>query len=124
MVRRQIVLACVIAFAVVAAYSQSGGPANDPAFEVASIKPSGPGSVPSIAPFGLNLPTNLCRMTGGPGTSSPGQFTCLNCTLKPLVQRAYNLRTYELVGPDSMIDSDKWISWQRFPRMLRKRNSS
>lgn len=102
-------LACVLMFASSAANSQSGGASvAGPAFEVASIKPSGPRSVPSIGPFPVTLNFNVYKTVGGPGTSNPGQFTCSNITLKPLLLRAYDLHPYELVGPDSMIDSDKW----------------
>ena len=60
-------------------------------FEVASIKPVAEGSV---QPF-LNY---ICR--GGPGTSDPTLFTCPQATLKKLIQRAYDLRDFQLSAPD------------------------
>jgi uncharacterized protein (TIGR03435 family) len=46
-------------------------------------------------------------MAGGPGTNSPGQFTCAGANLRPLLLRAYDLMSYQLEGPP-MIDSDRF----------------
>jgi uncharacterized protein (TIGR03435 family) len=46
-------------------------------------------------------------MTGGPGTNSPGRFSCAGVNLKPLLLRAYDLMSYQLEGPPS-IDSDRF----------------
>jgi uncharacterized protein (TIGR03435 family) len=39
-------------------------------------------------------------MVGGPGSSDPGRFTYTNVTLKVLVQMAYNLKEFQVEGPD------------------------
>jgi uncharacterized protein (TIGR03435 family) len=65
-----------------------------PAFEVASVKPSA----------NANLRTN---MRGGPDTSDPGQITFTNVTLGSVIVRAYDLKPYELSGPD-------WLSTNRY----------
>jgi uncharacterized protein (TIGR03435 family) len=44
------------------------------------------------------------RMTGGPGTSDPGTFTYSNVTLKLLATVAYNLKDFQVEGPE-WIDS-------------------
>jgi uncharacterized protein (TIGR03435 family) len=85
-----------------AAQSPAGGAA--PVFEVASVKPAAP----------TNLPDFWYRMTGGPGTPSPGQFTCTHIALKPLLIKAYDLRPYELIGPPS-IDGDKYDIEAKIP---------
>jgi len=64
-------------------------------FEVASLKPAAnPGTDGRI----------MRRLTGGPGTPDPGAFTYSNVTLKILVTMAYNLKDYQVEGPD-WIDS-------------------
>jgi uncharacterized protein (TIGR03435 family) len=56
-------------------------------FEVASVKRSAPnsGQRPSIS--------------GGPGSSSPGQFVAKDVSLKDLLLAAFELKTYQLYGP-------------------------
>jgi uncharacterized protein (TIGR03435 family) len=54
-------------------------------FEAASVKPAAPGSE--------------SRITGGPGTSSPGQIVYLGQSLKTLVFLAYRLQFYQLTTP-------------------------
>jgi uncharacterized protein (TIGR03435 family) len=44
------------------------------------------------------------RLQGGPGTTDPGRFTYNNVTLKLLVEMAYNLKEFQVEGPD-WIDS-------------------
>jgi uncharacterized protein (TIGR03435 family) len=39
---------------------------------------------------------------GGPGTSSPGQITYNNLTVRMLVAKAWDLKPYQLRGPDSL----------------------
>ena len=36
---------------------------------------------------------------GGPGTNSPGQFTCNSVSLRILMLRAYHVKRYEISGP-------------------------
>jgi uncharacterized protein (TIGR03435 family) len=44
------------------------------------------------------------RMAGGPGSTDPGTLTYTNVTLKLLAQMAYNLKEFQVEGPD-WIDS-------------------
>jgi uncharacterized protein (TIGR03435 family) len=57
-----------------------------PAFEVASVKPS-PGE-------------SLAHLTGGPGTADPGRWSCTHCSLFALVTQAYAVFEYQLQIPD------------------------
>src|ERR1017187_575842 len=64
-------------------------------FEVASLKPTAnPGTDGRV----------MRRLTGGPGSTDPGTFTYSNVTLKILVTMAYNLKDFQVEGPD-WIDS-------------------
>src|ERR1051325_4412045 len=67
-------------------------PAGSYKFEVASVKPAPP-------PTG-----NFIRMgmSGGPGTSSPGQITMENVAMRDIITRAYSLKPYQLNAPDWM----------------------
>jgi uncharacterized protein (TIGR03435 family) len=56
-----------------------------PAFEVASVKPS----QASVAP----------RVAGGPGTSDPERWSCVNCSLEALLTHAYGVFLYQLDAP-------------------------
>ena len=40
----------------------------------------------------------MTRLTGGPGTNSPGQFIGANVTLRMLLDRAYHLMPWQLAG--------------------------
>src|SRR4051812_46595765 len=70
-----------------AAFGQPVGTYN---FEVAAVK---------TAPSG-----NMIRMgmNGGPGSTSPGQITVENMSLRVLIMRAYGLKSYQLTAPDWM----------------------
>jgi uncharacterized protein (TIGR03435 family) len=59
-------------------------------FEVASVKPSKPGS--------------RFSMTRSPG----GRLTVTNATLKMLIKAAYHLKDYQLSGGPAWIDSDRF----------------
>lgn len=59
---------------------------HTPTFDVSSVKRAGPSTVRH-------------RISGGPGTASPGQLTCQAVTLKQLVCRAYNIQQYQFAGP-------------------------
>jgi uncharacterized protein (TIGR03435 family) len=64
-------------------------------FEAASLKPAAsPGSEGRM----------MRRMRGGPGTTDPGAFTFDNVTLKLLVEMAYNLKEFQVEGPDWIDD--------------------
>jgi uncharacterized protein (TIGR03435 family) len=64
-------------------------------FEVASIRPS--------APYTPGVSTSV-SMKGGPGTSDPGRVTFENFALPSLITEAYNLMTYQLSGPEWLIN--------------------
>jgi uncharacterized protein (TIGR03435 family) len=85
-----IVGASLLAIASCAAWAQT--PALS--FEVASVKPA--------APSGDGLV--MRRMSGGPGSDDPGTLTLTNVPLKLMVVRAYDLKQYQVEGPD-WIDS-------------------
>lgn len=83
----------LIVFASCAAFAQTApAPLS---FEVASLKPTAsPGTQERV----------MRRMAGGPGSSDPGTFTYTNVTLKLLATMAYNLKDYQVEGPE-WIDS-------------------
>jgi uncharacterized protein (TIGR03435 family) len=47
------------------------------------------------------------RFQGGPGTVSPERINYLGVTLKMLIQRAYDVKPEQVVGPD-------WVATQRY----------
>jgi len=63
-----------------------------PTFEVASIKPAAP-MQPGIMRMGRG---------GGPGTQDPGQMTFSNLSLRDLLAGAFNVKRYQISGPDWM----------------------
>jgi uncharacterized protein (TIGR03435 family) len=65
------------------------------AFEVASVKP------------GKGMSGGMIRigMSGGPGSADPGTITVENYPLRQLIQRAYNVKPYQLNGPDWLGDT-------------------
>jgi len=69
------------------AYSQSAN--SQPAFEVASIKPS---ALTGRGPF-------ITRMDGGPGTDDPGRVTIEHYMLVGLIAAAYQVESYRVSGP-------------------------
>ena len=69
--------------------------ADQPAFEVASIRPSPTG------------PYSYMGRKGGPGTKDPGIYRCEQCTLLMMVQEAYGVREYQISAPS-------WMESQRF----------
>jgi uncharacterized protein (TIGR03435 family) len=66
-----------------------------PAFEAASVKPM----LPDVR--------TRSRMAGGPDTSDPGQITYTNVTLASVLLGAYDIKNYQLTGPD-------WLSSRRY----------
>jgi len=54
------------------------------------------------------------RMSGGPGTSDPGQITYSNVTLVDLILDAYDVRPYQIKGP-SWLDSDRFDITAKVP---------
>jgi len=59
-------------------------------FEAASIKPATP-----LGPAGMRS-----DQKGGPGTSDPGMFTCVNCSLYWVLADAFPNHGYDFSGPD------------------------
>jgi len=62
-------------------------------FEVASVKPS--------------ASTAWGSMRGGPGTEEPGQLTMTNVSLFQVIVRAYDVKAYQVKGPD-------WLSSKKY----------
>jgi uncharacterized protein (TIGR03435 family) len=79
--------------AISAASSQTATP-DRLAFEVASVKPAG-----SVS--------GRLTMNGGPGTSDPGRITYTNIMLRRILLSAYEVRNYQISGPD-------WLDSLRF----------
>jgi uncharacterized protein (TIGR03435 family) len=72
---------------------QAQAPATDtklPAFEVAAVKPNKTGS------GGMSF------------NSPPGRFTATNMSLRLLIQNAWRLRVFQLVGGPSWLDTDRF----------------
>jgi uncharacterized protein (TIGR03435 family) len=82
-------------YSVVAAAAFSCA-ASGQSFEAASVK---------AAPLS-NAPLRS-SMRGGPGTADPGQITYTNVTLSAVIQRAYDVKPYQVTGAD-------WLSSQRY----------
>jgi uncharacterized protein (TIGR03435 family) len=66
-------------------------------FEVASVKPAPSQSAARVR----------ASMRGGPGTSDPEQITFTNVTLTNVLLRAYDVKTYQISGPE-------WLSSERY----------
>jgi uncharacterized protein (TIGR03435 family) len=75
----------------------SGQAVQQAVFEVASVKPS-----PSQAVVRVRA-----SMRGGPGTSDPEQITFTNVTLTNVLLRAYDVKSFQLSGPE-------WLSSERY----------
>ena len=73
------------------------GAAESPTFEVASVKPAEP-----QPPGQMRI-----RMSGGPGTPDPGQLTYTNVSLKNVMMNAYDVKGYQINGPN-------WLDGERF----------
>jgi uncharacterized protein (TIGR03435 family) len=83
----------VLTASLASAFAQT---ANDqPAFEVASVKPSPAG------------PVRYMGGKGGPGSNDPGAYHCENCTIPMMVADAYNVRDFQ-------IDCPHWMESERF----------
>ena len=72
---------------------------DNPAFEVASVKPS---PVP-----GPNERVFFGPPRGGPGTRDPGQITWTRAALRNMLMTAYDIQTFQLEGPG-------WLSTERY----------
>jgi uncharacterized protein (TIGR03435 family) len=85
-------IVCLCAFSCASAQ-----PAQRTVFEVASVKPA-----PSQS--GVRV---RASMRGGPGTADPEQIAFTNVTLTNVLLRAFDVKTYQLTGPE-------WISAERY----------
>jgi len=65
---------------------------QQPAFEVASVKPSEAGRA----------------VKGGPGRNDPGLFSVRNRPLKSLVQMAYEVQDYQVTGGPSWVETERF----------------
>jgi uncharacterized protein (TIGR03435 family) len=72
------------------AYGQTPDPAI--IFEVASVKPAPP---PEVSQGGARV-VRRTGCSGGPGTPSPGQYTCFNTSVVNMVSNAFGLKPYQL----------------------------
>src|SRR5580700_7935815 len=72
-----------------------------PKFEVASVKASAPRDAGFL----------VVSISGGPGTSDPGQFHCSNTSLQDLLQRAYGVSPRD---QRQRISGPGWMSTERF----------
>jgi uncharacterized protein (TIGR03435 family) len=79
----------LIVFGCIAAHGQTAN--AQPAFEVASIKPS-------AKPTSQRIRVSI---DGGPGTNDPTLFECRNCSVSILMMRAYDVKYHQLAGPGS-----------------------
>lgn len=67
-------------------------------FEAASVKPAAP------QPAGY---ANFARVSGGPGTTDPGELRWANVPLGFVLRSAYGRKEYEVIAP-------KWLESERF----------
>jgi uncharacterized protein (TIGR03435 family) len=68
-------------------------------FDVATVKPS---EQPGPTPTGRGSFSYYSGCSGGPGTTDPGRFTCTSVSLRTLVERAWNLRGYQVAAPGAL----------------------
>ncbi len=91
-------------FAAGMAIAQSPAARPTEQFEVASVKPSAP--VPPSGGVYFGPPR------GGPGTPDPGLITWTYARLRDLLMTAYNVKTYQLTGPE-------WFNTERYDIIAR-----
>ncbi len=93
----------VAAVAILSLPTFAQQPVPKPSFEVVSIRPG------SMTPASCaEAPIRAIGMTcGGPGTSDPERFTGNSTVLRSLMQRAYGVQAFQVIGPD-------WIGAARY----------
>ena len=89
--------AFVVASLVLCSFDSAFGQEPLFSFEVASIKTAAP-----MAPGRMLVGTR-----GGPGTPDPGQWIFTNTSLSDLIQKAYDVKGYQISGPS-------WLESTRF----------
>jgi len=87
-------MAAIVCLAV-RAFAQT--PSPSPAFDAVAIKPAAPSADGRI----------MVGIRGGPGTPNPGQMDFFNISLADLIQNAYNVKNFQVSGPD-------WLRSERF----------
>jgi uncharacterized protein (TIGR03435 family) len=85
----------LVLLATAGAFAQTDAAA--PAFEVASVKVAAP------MPAGMMF----ISIGGGPVSTDPGRITYSGVTLKILIARAYNVKEYQVEGP-------QWLDGERY----------
>jgi uncharacterized protein (TIGR03435 family) len=70
-------------------------PAENPTFEVASVKP--------MPPPDPHTPQFFLPPRGGPGTHDPTLITWNNARLRDIVMTAYDIQTFQLIAPDWLV---------------------
>jgi uncharacterized protein (TIGR03435 family) len=105
---RVLVTLAVVAFCAHAALAQttSSAPAK-PTFDVATIKPSPP---LDIAKVQAEMQAGKMPKVGPHVTASQAEYNYMS--LKELIGMAYNVRTYQITGPD-------WLATERFDIVAR-----
>lgn len=84
-----------VVFLAVPAFAQTPSPSA--AFDAVAIKPAAPSADGRI----------LVGIQGGPGTPKPGQMDFWNISIADLIQNAYNVKNFQVSGPD-------WLWSERF----------
>ena len=95
----------VILFCVTAAAAAAQSPEAGPAFEVAAVRATSPADRAPVEVGNATYPSGRVRDEGGPGTPSPGQWTCANMDLSTLIVRAWDLDSRQLANPSSLADA-------------------
>ena len=93
-----------IGAAVLAAWRLFGQTAPPPAFEVASIKPAAP-----------QQPGRMMVAMGG----DPGRVNYTNVSLRNVLMRAYDVRSYQITGP-SWLDTERYDIVAKVPEGVPK----
>jgi uncharacterized protein (TIGR03435 family) len=109
MITKAIIGAGLVAAWTVAAYAQDS---KAPEFEAASIKVAEPLNIAAMAAGGKVQIRLGCN--GGPGTQDPGRFTCNGTPLRMLLMRAYGLKNYQVIGPNTL-DTERFDIAAKIP---------
>jgi uncharacterized protein (TIGR03435 family) len=97
--------AALIGLALIPASAAFAQPAANLSFDVASVKKADPPEPGRPMFMGTQ---------GGPGSRDPSQITWSNATLKSLLTTAYDVKPYQVNGPD-WIDTERYNITARVP---------
>ena len=78
--------------------------AQQPEFEVATVKPSPPPQMGRM----------MMGTRGGPGTNDPTRYSCSNCSLMMLLTQAYDIQRNQISGPP-ILDSERFDITAKVP---------